>query len=366
MCSQALVVPCIVSDRSNESSRRLQQWSHGHSHQLHIASVSFSYIHYMNAMMTRLSAGLRLLTTLFALLAAGSDAFSPYRSASPLFVSPSSSSGLGATSSAQSSSSSAAADLKAQLLDAISNLRNLQERDGSFSIDFGVKGGEINATSRAPQKVDYYAISRDVGDAAEKVVALTNELEQISPTDEPTKYLGDKQKGDQAPLNGPWKLLFTTAADASFSKNSTRGSAKVQNIVDGARGRITNVIDFQPKEDGSAPPLKQLNVVIKAKAESEKRVGLVFKYAKAVFNKKLFGRNLALYIPVPAPFITRLIVLLSRIFKFGRKKGAERKVPKAYFDVIYLDKSLRIHRTGDDNLFVQGKEEWDEAKPLFQ
>jgi len=316
--------------------------------------------------MTSLSAGLCLLTTLFALLAAGSDAFSPYRSAraSPLFVSPSSST-LGATSSAQSSSSAAVADLKAQLLDAISNLRTLQERDGSFSIDFGVKGGEINATSRAPQKVDYYAISRDVGDAAEKVVALTNELELISPTDEPTKYLGDKQKGDQAPLNGPWKLLFTTAADASFSKNSTRGSAKVQNIVDGARGRITNVIDFQPKEDGSAPPLKQLNVVIKAKAESEKRVGLVFKYAKAVFNKKLFGRNLALYIPVPAPFITRLIVLLSRIFKFGRKKGAERKVPKAYFDVVYLDKSLRIHRTGDDNLFVQGKEEWDEAKPLF-
>ena len=161
-------------------------------------------------------------------------------------------------------------------------------------------------------------------------------------------------------------MLFTTAADASFSKNSTRGSAKVQNIVDGQRGRITNVIDFLPKEDGSAPPLKQLNVVIKAKAESEKRVGLVFKYAKAVFNKKLFGRNLALYIPVPAPFLTRLIVLLSRIFKFGRKKGTERKVPKAYFDVVYLDKSLRIHRTGDDNLFVQGKEEWQEARPLFQ
>ena len=214
--------------------------------------------------------------------------------------------------------------------------------------------------------MDYYAISRDVGDAAEKVVALTNELAAISPTDEPTQYLGDREDGDRAPLNGPWKLLFTTAADASFSKNSTRGSAKVQNIVDGKRGRITNVIDFLPKEDGSAPPLKQLNVVIKAKAESEKRVGLVFKYAKVVFNKKLLGKNLTLYIPVPAPFVTRLIVLLSRIFKFGRKKGTERKVPKAYFDVVYLDKSLRIHRTGDDNMFVQGKEEWQEARPLFQ
>ena len=313
---------------------------------------------------------LLLFSALLALLIAGSDAFSA--SHSPLFVSrniiSTSISRLAASSSASPAPAPAptADDLKSQLLDAISNLRALQERDGSFSIDFGVKGGEINATSRAPQKVDYYAISRDVGDAAERVMALTNELAAISPTGVPTQYLGDKENGDQAPLNGPWKLLFTTAADASFSKNSTRGSAGVQNIVDGQRGRITNVIDFLPKEDGSVPPLKQLNVVIKAKAESEKRVGLVFKYAKAVFNKKLFGRNLALYIPVPAPFLTRLIVLLSRIFKFGRKKGTERKVPKAYFDVVYLDKSLRIHRTGDDNLFVQGKEEWQEARPLFQ
>jgi hypothetical protein len=214
--------------------------------------------------------------------------------------------------------------------------------------------------------VDYYAVSKDVGDAAQEVIKIADDLATVSPIDEPTKYLGDKENGDKAPLNGPWKLLFTTAADASFSKNSTRGSARIQNIVNAKRVRITNVIDFEPKADGSSPPLKQLNVVIKAKAESEKRVGLVFKYAKPVFNRKIFGRNIVLYIPVPAPFLTRLIVLLSRILKFGRKKGSERKVPKAFFDVVYLDESLRIHRTGDDNIFVQGKEQWKEAVPLFQ
>jgi len=265
-----------------------------------------------------------------------------------------------------SSSSSEAPGLKNVLLAAISNLRMLQERDGEVSVDFGVKGGELNSTSRAPQKVDYYAISNDVGDAAEEINRISNELADVNPTNVPTEYLGDKVDGEKSPLNGPWKLLFTTAADASFSKNSTRGSAKVQNVVDGRRGRITNVIDFQPKSDGSLPPLKQLNVIIRAKAENERRVGLVFKYAKAVLNKKLFGRNLTLYIPVPAPFLTRLIVLIARVFKFGRKKGVERKVPKAYFDVIYLDEALRIHRTGDDNLFVQGKEEWKDAAPLFQ
>ena len=149
---------------------------------------------------------LLLFSALLALLIAGSDAFSASRS--PLFVSrnirSTSGSRLASSSSAESPPPSPTADdLKSQLLDAISNLRALQERDGSFSIDFGVKGGEINATSRAPQKVDYYAISRDVGDAAERVMALTNELAAISPTDVPTQYLGDKENGDQVPLNGP-------------------------------------------------------------------------------------------------------------------------------------------------------------------
>jgi hypothetical protein len=308
-----------------------------------------------------------LLLVLLALVAPTPvNTFSSY--ASPLFRRQTSTYGrtILLESSSASSSSSGASDLKHALLDAISNLRTFQERDGEVAINFGVKGGELNATSRAPQKVDYYAISKDVGDAAEEVNRISNELASVSPTDVPTKYLGDKENGDLAPLNGPWKLLFTTAADASFSKNSTRGFAKVQNVVDGKRGRITNVIDFEPKDDGSLPPLKQLNVVIRAKAENERRVGLVFKYAKVVLNKKWFGRNLTLYIPVPAPFLTRFIVLISRIFKFGRKKGAEKKVPKAYFDVIYLDEALRIHRTGDDNLFVQGKEEWKDAAPLFR
>ena len=66
---------------------------------------------------------------------------------------------------------------------------------------------------------------------------------------------------------------------------------------------------------------------------------------------------------LPAPFITRLIVFFSRMFRFGRK---EKKVPpKAYFDVLYLDDQLRIHRTREDNLFVQAKDTWKEAKPFL-
>lgn len=190
-------------------------------------------------------------------------------------------------------------------------------------------------------------------------------LGQNSPTDEPTLYLGDKEKGNQSPLNGEWKLLFTTAADASFSKNSTRGEAKIKNVVDSAKGRITNVIDFAMNKDGSDPAVKSLNVVIDAIADSKSRVELRFRYAKVCLTKFLFWKkNWNLYIPVPAPFITRMIVFFNRLFRFGKKET--KAPPKAYFDVLYLDDGLRIHKTGEDNLFIQVKpDKWKDAEAFL-
>ena len=258
-----------------------------------------------------------------------------------------------------------AIELKQTLIQKITEFRQLKERDGDVAIDFGVKGGELNETSRAPQKIDFYSISKDVGNKAKEILEVCNQLSAYSPINDPTRYIGDKENGEMAPLNGPWKSLFTTAADANFSKNSKRGAAKVQNIVNATKGTITNVIDFLPKEDGSEPVLKQLNVVIKATAVNAKRIELQFKYAKAILTKFLwFKVKWALYIPVPGPFITRCIVFLSRIFKFG-KKGAK-KVPKGYFDVLFLDNDLRVHKTGEDNVFVQGKETWKDAQPLLE
>lgn len=259
-------------------------------------------------------------------------------------------------------------ELKTSLIQAIIRLRNLQKEDGEVSVDFGVKGGELNETSRAPNRVDYYSVSPRVGDAAAHVLDICDQLAQVSPIEEPTKYLGDKENGEKCPLNGAWKLLFTTAADASFSTNSTRGNAKAQNVVDATNSKITNIIDFEGK-NGTTPALKQLNVVIRATAASPSRVELKFRYAKAILTKffflPLFGRTLPLYIPVPGPFITRIIVFVSRILRFGRKKEVK-KIPKAYFDVAYLDKDLRIHKTGEDNVFVQAKDTWGAAVPLLE
>lgn len=175
--------------------------------------------------------------------------------------------------------------------------RAIKERDGDFSIDFGVKGGELDKKSRAPQKVNYYSISDAAGKAADAVMEIAGNLSRSNPTEEPTRYLGDKENGNMSPLDGEWKLLFTTAADATFSKNSTRGAATAKNVVDASRGRITNVIDFA-SQNGTEPVLKQLNVVIAASADGPARVALRFRYAKAVLTKFFgFKRQWSLYIP---------------------------------------------------------------------
>jgi hypothetical protein len=268
------------------------------------------------------------------------------------------------TTGSSASSSQTANQLKELLVQKISEFRHLKERDGDLSIEFGVKGGELNETSYAPQKVNFYSISKDVGDKAVEVIQICDQLAECSPIDDPTRFLGDKEQGTLAPLNGPWKSLFTTAADANFSKNSKRGAAKVQNIVDATKGTITNVIDFATKEDGTEPLLKQLNVVIRGTAVSAKRVELQFRLVKAVLTKLFFFKfRWTLYIPVPGPFLTRCVVFLNRIVKFGR--GGAKTVPKGYFDVLYLDDELRVHRTGEDNLFVQARESWQSAKPLL-
>ena len=272
--------------------------------------------------------------------------------------------------------------LKQTLIETIAQFRELKERDGDVSIDFGVKGGELNSTSRAPQKIDYYSISKDVGDKAQEIIHICDQLSECGISSD--YLLGGDNDDDDAdgggnyyvltPLEGSWKSLFTTAADANFNKNSTRGAARVQNVVNATKGTITNVIDFEPKEeeDGEGglivtePLLKQLNVVIKATPVNSKRVELQFRYAKLVFTRFFFLKKFrwSLYIPVPGPFITRCIVFLSRILRFGRKRGAK-KVPKGYFDLLYLDDELRIHKTGEDNIFVQVRDSWDLVKPLL-
>mmetsp|Transcript_23683 Transcript_23683/g.54699 ORF Transcript_23683/g.54699 Transcript_23683/m.54699 type:complete len:365 (-) Transcript_23683:20-1114(-) len=239
--------------------------------------------------------------------------------------------------------------MKEELLSAIAHFKAVELRDGTASIDFGVRGGELNETSRAPRNLQadgaFRRVSSELGEAADKVLGIVDKLSAYNPTPDALEHFGTK-KGKECLLDGRWELMFTTAADATFSKNSTRGDAKVANEVDAVRGRVTNCIDFVPRDAETKPTVESLRVRLAAKAASSSRLELVFKYVQVKVNRlfglPLFGRAVTLTLPVPGPFITRVISFFTR-----------RQPPKAYFDVLYLDSSLRVHRTGEGNIFVQ-------------
>ena len=60
------------------------------------------------------------------------------------------------------------------------------------------------------------------------------------------------------------------------------------------------------------------------------------------FGISLGSRRLTLTLPVPGPFLTRLITFFTR-----------KAPPKPYFELLYLDDELRVHETGQGNIFIQ-------------
>ena len=251
-----------------------------------------------------------------------------------------------------------AAAARSTLLDAIASFDAAIAADGVPSIDFGVKGGELDGDTRAPRDLyqtgAYRAVSDRVGDAADAVIAAVDAAALVNPTAAATDKFGTAD-GAASPLHGKWSNMFTTAADAVFSESSERGAALVYNQVDGVSGRTTNCIDFLPRsspvlravrQTAKPPTLESLRVILSTTAVAANRIELVFRLVKARLNLRLFGRwplKLTLFFPVPGPFLTRIL------FAFRPSK----KPPPAFFDVLYLDDELRVHKTGQGNVFVQ-------------
>ena len=247
---------------------------------------------------------------------------------------------------------------KEALLSAIADYDAATAADGLPSVDFGVSGGELDKDSRAPRDLlaagAYYAVSDAVGKAADAVVKAVDAVAAVNPTPEPTAGFGTRDGASVCPLHGRWSNAWTTAADATFSPDSKRGGARVSNRVDARSGKTENIIEFTGRDHPAfratrsppkTPPLESLRVVLSAKAVSPSRIELVFRYVRPRLTIKLFGWKvkLTLLIPVPGPFLTSLL------FAFRPKK----KPPPAFFDVLYLDDDLRVHKTAQGNLFVQ-------------
>ena len=113
------------------------------------------------------------------------------------------------------------------------------------------------------------------------------------------------------------------------------------NVVDAVRGRVTNCVDFEAQAAAEC-----LRVRLSARAEAPRRLSLAFRLVKLrlrrLFGIALGSRRLTLTLPVPGPFLTRLISAFT-----GKKP------PKPYFELLYLDDELRVHETGQGNIFIQ-------------
>lgn len=191
-----------------------------------------------------------------------------------------------------------------------------------------------------------------------RVLALVNQLSQLNPTDCPTLGLAGFKggEGDSAPLNGPWRLLFTNAKDAEApartEKPSREGESK--GVVDGAeittgqrinasKGECVNFIQLEGDNPNS--PFDELEITIKMTPLTETRVRLDFLHGR-VTNEK-----------APLPFLRNFKFSFPPAFvgdTLARLKGRDPSTdPPAYFDVLYIDNQIRVHRTGEGKIFVQ-------------
>jgi len=205
--------------------------------------------------------------------------------------------------------------------------------------------GLFGATSRLAGTIN-------LDDDGKKVVNMIEEFVKLNPTNDifyAWKTIPPPKQLSQCPLDGTWKLRFTTASDATF-KPGKRGPATTLQIVNATTGMITNIIDFNENKG----KVKGFQVIIEAIPlpipNPSNRIDLIFKGINIQRKSRLLPKiSLSL---APLRFIGKVVSKL-------RKK--QRETP--YMEVLYVDDDCRIHKTGDGNYFVQTRlyEAWDPA-----
>lgn len=190
------------------------------------------------------------------------------------------------------------------------------------------------------------------------VISLVEDLSELNPTPIPTLGLMGYADGTSAnaPLNGPWKLLFTNAKDAEApartEKNNgeTFGDEVAQGVevktgqrIDASSGECVNYI--QLAGDAEKRPFDQLEITIQMTPLNDKRVRLDFMKGRALNDKAPLEFLKDFTFNFPPPSFNDLV---------ARLRGMDPSVePQAYFDILYIDEQIRAHKTGEGKLFVQ-------------
>ena len=255
---------------------------------------------------------------------------------------------------------------KAELLAAITSYNEATAIDGVPSVDFGVSGGELDQDSRASAPRDlltagaFYGVSQRVGEAADRVVSAIEAITPFNPTPNPTKGLGEargfRREDCPLPANG------ITSGQPQPMRRSRPILARCGNCLqhrewcvgkDDQRDRVFTARQALASSDAqggpAAAPRVSQGCPLGARSFADARRAHLSPRPRARLNLALFGGRLkfglTLILPVPGPFLTRLLFLFR----------PSKRPPLAYFDVLYLDDDLRVHRTAQGNLFVQSR-----------
>jgi hypothetical protein len=240
---------------------------------------------------------------------------------------------------------------------AFSAASSSRKKSQSTSSAFGASFAPLRTIKRTSLKRQIEKAAVDNDEAL--VISLVNELSQFNDsTFVPTKGLLRYNGGDpsNAPLNGRWKLLYTNAKDAEAPARTKKNPEKVfgnevaagiqvktGQRIDASTGECVNFI----KLTGDARPFDQLEITIKMTPLSDTRVRLDFLKGRALNEKALpFLRDFRF--SFPPPVLNDWIAILQ-----GKDPRVE---PQTYFDVLYLDKDFRAHRTGEGKYFVQQRD----------
>eukprot|EP00548_Thalassiothrix_antarctica_P001354 CAMPEP_0194143822 /NCGR_PEP_ID=MMETSP0152-20130528/12929_1 /TAXON_ID=1049557 /ORGANISM="Thalassiothrix antarctica, Strain L6-D1" /LENGTH=266 /DNA_ID=CAMNT_0038843397 /DNA_START=20 /DNA_END=820 /DNA_ORIENTATION=- len=169
--------------------------------------------------------------------------------------------------------------------------------------------------------------------AGDEVVSVIDELEKLN--DETNAARGIEGNNELSPLEGSWRMIWTTAQDVlSLNASPVSTVGAIYQVF--SPPVVTNIIDLIPKFQALLPPsvfppsLVRAEVTTRASARPEPmRVGLNFEAVK-LQPVQVLGMD--------ADVLPPFAVNLPQI------PGADSESSPGYFDVTYLDDELLIIR----------------------
>lgn len=190
----------------------------------------------------------------------------------------------------------------------------------------------------------------ELRDLEEKITLKILFLSTQSPIPHPFKTWGTK---DGSPIDGSWKLRFTTAIDAKPEVTRRQRPEEFLSTcqhVNSTSQEITNIIRSYSTKD--LTPLTTLKVSVRGKPLSSSRLQLAFRDVNVERPKAKFIKRFGFPFP-RIPFSNALV-------NWKNEKNPNHPIGP-FFDILYLDEDLRIHKTGRGDYFIQSRlyDVWD-------